>query len=409
MKNTRSTVLTVILIVALIALSIWFKAHITVILSLGVSLLIVAVTAYKKISFGSRKTLSITSILRSLLLPFSLIYGAIIWLRNQCYDWALFSTNRFPVRSIVIGNLVIGGAGKSPLTQKLVQHFKADYRTATLSRGYGRATKGFRLVQLTDSATEVGDEPLQFKKNHPEITVAVDENRTRGIEILQKSHDLILLDDAFQHRKITADCYILLFDYESIIHRLWMLPAGDLRDTMDQIKRAHIVLITKCPKMIPPADRHKIDHKIRQRNKKCTIHYSKIDYHHPIRIPAENSFPIQQLTDPFILITGIANPKPLLRYLHDLNLNFEHLAYPDHYRFSDEDYAFIRKKAGDSVTRSKVILTTEKDAQRLDLKRLNNIAVYYIPIAIVVENDTQFINDINAILQESDPVSKNDN
>ena len=399
MKNTRSTILTAILILVLIALSIWFRAHITVMVSLGGLLLTLALMTYKNASFNFRKMLSILSILRWLLLPFSLTYGAIIWFRNQCYDWAVFSTNRFPVRSIVIGNLVIGGAGKSPLTQKLVQHFKADWRTATLSRGYGRATKGFRLVQLTDSANDVGDEPLQFKKNHPEITVAVDENRTRGIEILQKSHDLIVLDDAFQHRKITADCYILLFDYESITHRLWMLPTGDLRDTLDQIKRAYIVLITKCPKTIPPAERLKIERKIRRRNKKCTIHYSQIAYHHPIHIPTQNPFPIKQLADPFILITGIANPKPLLRYLQDLNLDFEHLAYPDHHRFSNEDYIFIRKKV-DSETQPKVILTTEKDAQRLDLKKLDNIAIYYIPIAIALENDAKFFNDINGILQK---------
>ncbi|MGH2623364.1 MAG: tetraacyldisaccharide 4'-kinase, partial [Sphingobacterium sp.] len=180
-------------------------------------------------------------LLRWILFPITILYSLGIWVRNKLYDLRVFSSKSFNVNTIVIGNLAIGGAGKSPITQKCVAYFNNKYKVATLSRGYGRNTQDFKLVEKESTAEQVGDEPLQMKRTFENITVAVDENRAHGIEILQQSHDLILLDDAFQHRKITPKCAVLLFDYNSILQPIWLLPTGNFRDSMNQTKRADII------------------------------------------------------------------------------------------------------------------------------------------------------------------------
>ncbi|MGO1519985.1 MAG: tetraacyldisaccharide 4'-kinase [Sphingobacterium sp.] len=341
-------------------------------------------------------------ILRWLLFPITLVYSFIIWTRNVLYDLGVLSSRSFNVPTIVIGNLIIGGSGKSPLTQKLIAHFKDHYQLATLSRGYGRKTKGFRLVHLDDPASQSGDEPLQFKKNHPEITIAVDEQRARGIDILSKDHNLILLDDAFQHRKVKARCHLLLFDYASIIEPLILLPTGNLRDTMNQTKRADIVLITKCPPIISPTSRKIIEDTIRKHNPSCSLYYSRFQYLPLVDLRSGTRLPLEKLASPFILLTGIANPRPLTTYLEQKNRVFQHLSFRDHHDFNETDYRHIRSLSGDSTTGSanlKPILTTEKDAQRLSLNALGDIPVYYIPIDVKVEHEHLFFREIERIIR----------
>ncbi|WP_099369241.1 tetraacyldisaccharide 4'-kinase [Sphingobacterium sp. 1.A.5] len=332
--------------------------------------------------------------LRWLLFPFTILYTLIIWVRNKLYDLNFFPSRTFPVKTIVVGNLAVGGAGKSPLTQKLIQYFSNKYRVATLSRGYGRKTKGFRLVEVEDSVENVGDEPLQLKKNFPNITIAVDENRTEGIEILQKDHDLIILDDAFQHRKVTPKCSILLFEYSSILNPIFLLPTGNYRDTFNQTKRADIVLITKCPDEIPAMEKNKIESKIRSYNKTTNIYYSKIGYKELIPI-SEIATGIKGLPKNVLLVTGIANPQPLAEYLRINAVKKEHLKFPDHHNFDEFDYKVINARFeklnadGDCI-----LLTTEKDAQRLLLNRLEGIPIYYIPIDIIIEDEDQFFQEL---------------
>jgi len=332
-------------------------------------------------------------ILRWLLLPFTILYTLIIWVRNQCYDLGIFQSKSFPVNSIVIGNLAVGGAGKSPLVQLLVNRLQQRYKLATLSRGYGRKTKGFRIVELSDTVESVGDEPLQFKKNHPEITVAVDENRAEGIEILQKDHDLILLDDAFQHRKVKPTCSILLFEYNSIINPIILLPTGNFRDTFDQTKRADIILITKCPAIIQQKDQDRIAQKIRRHNSKASIHYSEIKYL-PVK-PLSSTISVDNLSGySVLLITGIANPAPLKEYLNSGGIYFQHISYPDHHDFHAKDYKKIVSSYDEINNEKKLILTTEKDSQRLDITQLANIPVYYIPIETHIIEEDSFLKQL---------------
>ncbi|MDM1047400.1 tetraacyldisaccharide 4'-kinase [Sphingobacterium hotanense] len=332
-------------------------------------------------------------ILRWLLLPFTILYTLIIWVRNQCYDLGIFQSKSFPVNTIVIGNLAVGGAGKSPLVQFLVDKLQHQFKLATLSRGYGRKTKGFRKVELSDTVESVGDEPLQIKKNHPHITVAVDENRAEGIEILQKDHDLILLDDAFQHRKVKPTCSILLFDYYSLLNPILLLPTGNFRDTFDQTKRADIILITKCLSNIRPEEKNHIEQKIRKHNAKATIFYSNIKYL-PIK-PLSSDISVDNLSDySLLLITGIANPAPLKEHLINLGISFQHIAYPDHHDFQAKDYKKMISCYEEVASQKKLILTTEKDAQRIDISQLANIPVYYIPIETNIIEENSFLEQV---------------
>lgn len=338
-------------------------------------------------------------LLRWLLFPFTILYTCIIWLRNKLYDLAIFKSKEFPVASIVIGNLAIGGAGKSPLTQKLIGYFKDRYQVATLSRGYGRKTKGFRLVQTTDTTELVGDEPLQFKKNYPEIAVAVDENRAEGIEILQQDHNLILLDDAYQHRKIKAKCNILVFDYQSIINPIVLLPTGNFRDTFNQTKRADCFLISKCPDLIPEDKKQLILKKLRKYNQ-APVYYSKITYLDLINLRTHQKDNPQLETTDVLLLTGIANPSPLIKYVQNKFNKLEHIRFPDHHDFKLSDYKKIKEQYNNIPSENKIILTTEKDAQRIDLTQLGNIPLYYIPIDIAIDQEASFLELIENIVNE---------
>jgi len=310
------------------------------------------------------------------------------------YDIGIFKSKTFPVKTIVIGNLAIGGTGKSPLTQLLLKHFGNKFRIATLSRGYGRTTKGFRLVQLSDPVLAVGDEPLQFKKNFPNMTIAVDENRAEGIEILQKDHDLIVLDDAFQHRKITGKCNILVFDFTSLQKPMLLLPTGNLRDTMNQTKRADMVVISKSPHEISDLQRVAIARKIRRYNPSVKLYYSFIAYLEPIALNSFSKLPSIDSDLQILLVTGIANPKPLLDYLGNKSTILQHLKFPDHHLFTEADYHRIISAFEAYQNPHKIILTTEKDAQRLDVSKLASYPLYYLPIQTKIEMENDFFQHI---------------
>lgn len=326
------------------------------------------------------------SALRKILYPFSLIYHVITATRNRCYDRNILKSKSFDIPVIVIGNLNVGGTGKSPMIEYLIRLLYKQYTIATLSRGYKRKTKGFLLANETTTAEDVGDEPLQFyKKFRPDIHVAVDEERQRGILKLEEqvAPDVILLDDAFQHRKVTAGFYVLLTTFDDPFVNDLILPAGNLRESRRGAKRADVVIVTKCPDVLSESSRNNLTERIkRYTRKEVPVLFSKIGYAEEI-ISEANVKPLALLKEHFSLVTGIANPKPLLDHLNRLGLNYEHLKFPDHHDFTSKELNELAQK--------QMILTTEKDYVRLKDK---GIDCYYLPIMVDFITGEQELNTL---------------
>lgn len=331
------------------------------------------------------------TVLRWILFPISLIYHFIIWIRNLLYDKKILQSKSFNIPTIVIGNLAIGGTGKSPMTEYLIRLLKDKYKIATLSRGYGRKTKGFRLVQTDSKAIEVGDEPLQFKSKFPDITVAVNENRCEGIEKLQTDHHIILLDDAYQHRKLTPGFSILLFDFHSLMKPILSLPTGNFRDILPSTKRANLIVITKCPNHISDKAKSRIEKVIRKYNT-APIFYTKIAY--DTAKSMDNQFSLGELTNKEILLfCGIANPAPLVEHLSDKG-NIVHLIqFPDHHNYTNADFEKIKDKFNSLAADEKIIISTEKDIQRVDTELFQNYPLFYIPIHLQTVDNQQHTFD----------------
>ena len=312
---------------------------------------------------------------RKLLYPFSLLYGGITFLRNKLYDKGILKSNSYNLPVIAVGNLSVGGTGKTPLVEYLIKLLGKEYQIATLSRGYKRSSKGFQLLKGTETAAEVGDEPLQFKKKFPEIQVAVDESRSHGIEqLLQQkiSPEVILLDDAFQHRQVKAGFYILLTPYQNLYLKDLLLPAGDLREARSGAKRANVVIVTKCPENLSREKQERISQELKLQPGQ-QLYFSSITYFDEV-FGKNRNFKLKELQKRhFSLVTGIANPAPLVAYLKEQGLDFEHKAFPDHHNFSVSEIKELQSRD--------LILTTEKDYMRLknDISEEN---LFYLPIQI---------------------------
>lgn len=324
--------------------------------------------------------------LRLLLFPFSILYGAIVFVRNWMFDkgWLKSTSYDFPV--ICVGNLSVGGTGKSPMIEYLIRLTKDTYKVATLSRGYKRKTEGFIVANESTTASDIGDEPLQFySKFGDEIIVSVEAQRTTGIAALRNlpnSPEVILLDDAFQHRKVTAGFNILLTPFNDLYANDFMLPAGNLREPRSGAKRADVIIVTKCPKEVSDEMQARIVKKLRPRNGQ-QVFFTTIMYAENVQHTTESLALTSLKEEEFILVTGIANPKPLLQHLNDQGLSYTHLKYPDHHDFSESEIHIIQQKAG-----NKRILTTEKDFMRLQ-GSLENL--YYLPIRVsFLEDETVF-------------------
>ena len=316
--------------------------------------------------------------LRKLLFPFSLVYGFITGLRNKLYDWNIKKSVSYDFPVICVGNLSTGGTGKSPMVEYLIGLYAKQHQVAVLSRGYKRSTKGFYLLQGTESAEEVGDEPLQFKTKHPDVQVAVHENRQLGIAALRKLNpqpEIILLDDAFQHRKVKAGFNILLTTYSNLYSKDMLLPAGNLREPKSGAKRADVVVVTKCPLSLSTDKQEKVAKKLRlQANQE--LFFTGIGYSELITNGIQE-IPLSLFANNFILVTGIANPTPLVEFLKAQALVFDHLKFPDHHNFTEKEIARLQK--------SGIILTTEKDYMRLK-ESIPQEELFYLPIK------TQFLN-----------------
>lgn len=320
---------------------------------------------------------------RVLLLPFALVYGLIIIIRNYLYRKNILRSAEFNLPLICVGNLSVGGTGKSPMVEYLIELLRSNFKIATLSRGYKRKTKGYVLADEKTSAIEIGDEPMQFHMNYPGVAVAVGEERI--VAIPQLLHDkpetqAIILDDAFQHRAVKAGLNILLTEYSNLFTRDFFLPTGDLRDERASYKRAEIIIVTKCPASLCNEEKEQIRAEINPLDNQ-QIYFTTIEYGIPYHIARHQLRYITSM-DEVLLVCGIANPAPLKEYLQEKANTYYQQDYSDHHIFTIDDLKDIRKKFDSLQSDQKYILTTEKDAVRLlkFTQELEQLPLYVLPI-----------------------------
>ncbi|MDE1207028.1 tetraacyldisaccharide 4'-kinase [Tenacibaculum larymnensis] len=319
-------------------------------------------------------------LLRFLLFPFAVLYDVITRIRNWFFNIGILKSTPFDIPVIAVGNLSVGGTGKSPQIEYLIRLLKDNYKIAVLSRGYKRKTEGFQLVNDMHTAEDVGDEPLQFyKKFKNDIIVAVDADRTNGIQQLLQNDNppqVVLLDDAYQHRKVTASSYILLTKYNDLYFEDFVLPTGNLRESRRGAKRAKVIVVTKCPENLPKTAQEKIVRKINPKSYQ-KVFFTTIAYDENLK-GTDDKLAIADLQHKeVLLVTGIANPTSLLNFLKEKKVGFKHLNFPDHHNFTQQDIENIKKSFEELPSEQKIILTTEKDYMRLEGKidGLNYISI----------------------------------
>ncbi len=326
-----------------------------------------------------------------LLYPLSLVYGLVVSIRNWMFDFKILKSTEFEIPVISIGNITVGGTGKTPHVEYLVRLLRSQFRVAVLSRGYKRQSKGFLTVETTTDVTDSGDEPLQIKKKYPTTTVAVCENRVTGINSLLATGtcpDVFLLDDAYQHRRVTPGINILLVDYNHPLKEDQLLPAGRLRESIHELKRASIIIITKCPKEITPISR-----RINEKEVKL-FPYQELFFTTMIYGQLMPVFPETPAMDLFtdtrrmgiLAVAGIASPDHFVNHLNNLSAEVETAIFPDHHYYSEQDIHLIIQKYYRLQSSHKIIVTTEKDTGRLvrnnwftpELKS----SIYYLPVQV---------------------------
>jgi tetraacyldisaccharide 4'-kinase len=325
--------------------------------------------------------------LRIILFPFAVLYDLVTRIRNYLYDRGLKPSVGFDVITISVGNLTVGGTGKTPMIEHLIRILRPEYPVATLSRGYGRNTKGFRLAGKDDNATTIGDEPFQiYKKYGEKVKVAVCEDRAFAIpNILQDGDEdyVILMDDAYQHRRVRPTFSILLSDFNRPFYNDFLLPAGRLRESRSNAKRANAVVISKCPHDISDDTMMEIEKYVR-RYASAPVFFTKIHYGEPVSFGKGG-----KISDKVILVSGIAYSRPLKSYVTSNFSLITHLDFPDHYTYQVSDIASLEALAAQHPDAS--ILTTEKDMVKLDVshfqERMRSLPIFYLPV------ETEFIKN----------------
>ncbi len=329
--------------------------------------------------------------LRVFLLPFAFLYGIGVWLRNLLFDWGVLPSESFAIPVISIGNLSAGGAGKTPHAEYLVNLLKDRYSVAVLSRGYKRKSRGYRLVGADSTTREVGDEPMQMGRKFPDVRVAVDESRRRGIRRLLKDHpevNLVILDDAFQHRYVKAGLNLLLTGYYNPFFNNFLLPVGNLREAKFRAKRADAVIVTKTPRVFSPLDRRFFLKKLKPYRLK-KVFFSKLTYQSWVPLNTETPEPPRGKPKTIFLLTGIARTEALEEHLKTrCNDLFVH-KYRDHHQFTPANLGKLQAHFHKTIGH-KVVITTEKDAMRLYDARLaahlEGLPIYYIPVRVVFQD-----------------------
>jgi tetraacyldisaccharide 4'-kinase len=335
---------------------------------------------------------------RILLLPFSLLYGFAIIIRNWLYNKKILRSADFNLPIICVGNLALGGTGKSPMVEYLIELLHNKFRIATISRGYKRKTKGYALANESTTALEIGDEPMQFYTKFPQVAVAVGEERM--VAVPQLLHDkpdteVIILDDAFQHRAIKAGLNILLTECNNLFTQDFFFPTGDLRDQKISAKRADIIIVTKCPSNLAETEKVKITEQLAV-YKVEHIFFTATEYQTPYHIITKSK-KLLLLNDEILLVYGIANPQPLKDYISENSAVYDEMSYGDHHIFSIDDLKDISKKFEKIKAADKFILTTEKDAVRLIKfkKQLAGLPLYVLPVKHkFLFNDESIFNNL---------------
>ena len=296
-------------------------------------------------------------LLRKIAFPVALLYGLVIHVRNALYDWGWLTGSSFATPVISIGNLSLGGTGKTPMIEWLLYALKDQYKLAVLSRGYGRRTKGFLEAHLNSTAKDIGDEPRQILSKFPDVPLVVDANRRRGIRWLEKNKhpDIIILDDAHQHRKVRPSVAVLLTSFNNLYTRDRFFPAGRLRDSRSQARRADCIVVTKCPSSLSDSEQELLTKEV-QAKPDQPVFFTRLEY--DPQLTGTTAMSLSDLKDSrFALLTGIADPEPLIQFLTQKGCTYEHLRYPDHHDYSPEEIEHFR-----SYDR---LVLTEKDHARL--------------------------------------------
>lgn len=360
------------------------------------------------------------SIVDALLTPFSWGYGAGVWLRNTTFNMGVLPQEEFDVPVVSVGNITVGGTGKTPHVEYIIEALYRRYHVAVLSRGYKRKTKGFILASNNMTPRDIGDEPYQiYRKYGGLITLAVCEKRRKGIrELLRIDPDinLILLDDGFQHRYVKPKVNVVLVDYNRPPYDDRLMPLGTLREPAERLLRCDIVVVTKCPTDLTAMDIRMMKKNLDLFPSQC-LFFSNIRYADPVPV-----FPVQspQLTslqwlrddDAILCLTGIATPKPLVRYLRQFSTNLKVMHYDDHHFFTRSDFSDIFKVYNGLEGKRKFIITTEKDAVRI----LNNPyyppmmrnCIYYIPMRVgfLEMEGLSFIDELVKRIDDQDASSQ---
>ncbi len=353
------------------------------------------------------------------LYPISLLYGLGVQIRNFLFDTGVLKSTEFDIPVITVGNITVGGTGKTPMVEYLITLLKNKYKIAVLSRGYKRKTKGFILADKESDVLTIGDEPYQILLKFPDIIVAVDEKRVRGIKNLmnlENKPDIIILDDAFQHRYVRPALSLLLIDYSRPFLKDRYLPYGRLRDNQNQRYRAELIMVTKAPRNIKP-----IDMRITASDLKLkpyqSLYFSAIDYKGLMPVYSNEIFALdgevlKQKEYAILLVTGIGNPAPIINYCKSLTKKVSVLSFKDHYQYTEKDIARIIKAFNIIDSEHKIIVTTEKDAVRFRLIKIEDAEItkrfYYYPIEMKIlnkEND-EFKKQIHYYIQKSKQQSR---
>ena len=323
------------------------------------------------------------------LLPLSWLYGLGVKLRNMAFELGILKTRSFDIPVISVGNITVGGTGKTPHVEYLVKHLKDLFHVAVLSRGYKRKSKGFIIANDKTTMLEIGDEPYQMKQKFPQVTVAVDKSRCHGIDELtshDKRLDVILLDDAFQHRYVKPGVNILLVDYHRLVIYDTLLPAGRLREPLTGKDRADIVIVTKCPKDLKPME-YRVITKAMKLYAYQSLYFTALEYDDLQPVFGGNSRPLSSLKpkEHVLLLTGIASPEQMTHDLKPYTKNLTPLSFADHHEFKKKDIQLINETFA-QLPEPRCIITTEKDTTRLyDVEGLSDEVrrhIYALPVSI---------------------------
>lgn len=343
------------------------------------------------------------------LLPFSWLYGLIVYFRNKFFKWGIFKQEEFDIPVICIGNITVGGTGKTPHTEYIIRLLQDKYRVGVLSRGYKRKTKGFILAAKETSSKEIGDESFQIKNKFPNVLVAVDADRRRGIRnllSLKNPPQVILLDDAFQHRYVKPSYTIVLSDFNRPVYEDTLLPAGRLREPSSYMDDANMIVVTKCPQDLQPIDYRIISRDINPFPYQ-ELYFTSLGYQGLKPVFSGNNKPLSALKDKHILlVTGIASPRMIMKKLSEYTDEVDTITYPDHYAFKSKDIKYITDKFNKINSDNKIILVTEKDAARLvtrkDIDKEIKKHLYYLPIEILfADNENAFRDKILKHVEDS--------